>query len=50
MKMEYWIKDGGVWRQVTREDYLVFKGEKEQRPSTWRTMLLQSLLQKYRYM
>lgn len=49
MKIEYWINDNG-WRQVESKEYSTFDGEKEHRPSTWRLMLVQSLLQKYRYM
>ncbi len=50
MKVEYWIKDEGKWRQVDRDEYFSFNGEREQRPSTWRLMLAQAILQKYRYM
>ena len=50
MKVEHWINDETGWRQVTHEEYEQFSGEKEHRPSTWRLMLVQSMLQKYRYM
>ena len=50
MQIEYWIKDEGKWRQVDQDTYFSFEGEREQRPSTWRLILVQSLLQKYRYM
>ena len=50
MQIEYWIKDEGKWKQVDTDTYHAFAGEKEIRPATWRLMLMQSLLQKYRYM
>ncbi len=49
MKIEYWINHNG-WKQVDTNTYHAFAGEKEIRPDTWRLMLMQSLLQKYRYM
>jgi len=49
MQVEYWINDGG-WKQVDRITYMEFPGQREQRPSTWRLMLVQAMLQKYRYM
>jgi hypothetical protein len=49
MQIEYWINDNG-WKQVDHNMYDAFIGEKEHRPSTWRLMLMQSILQKYRYM
>lgn len=49
MKVEYWIYDG-KWKRVDEKTYDSFNGEKEQRASTWRLALVQSLLQKYRYM
>ena len=50
MKIEYWTNDESGWRQVTREEYDQFDGEKEIRPASWRWILVQSMLQKYRYM
>ena len=50
MKVEYWIYTKSGWQQVDSETYYKFPGEKEQRPSTWRMLLAQALLQKYRYM
>lgn len=49
MKVEYWINDDG-WKQVDRVTYMEFSGQKEHRASTWRLMLVQAMLQKYRYM
>jgi len=49
MRVEYWINDNG-WTQVDQKTYAAFDGEKEHRPSTWRLMLAQAMLQKYRYM
>lgn len=49
MKIEYWIRQN-KWIQVSSEIYYAFSGEKEIRPSTWRYLICQSLLQKYRYM
>lgn len=49
MKVEYWINSEDGWKHVDYETYSAFAGEKEQRPSTWRLLLAQSLLQGYRY-
>ena len=49
MQLEYWIFDT-QWRQVTHEEYNGFNGKKEQRPSTWRMMVVNALLLPYRYM
>ena len=50
MNIEYWIKVDQDWIQVDCQAYFSYVGEKEIRPSTWRLMLMQSLLEKYRYM
>lgn len=50
MKVEYWIYTESGWQQVDSETYASFHGTKEHRPSTWRLMLIQGLLQKYRCM
>ncbi len=50
MKVEYWIKKDEKWMQVEHEEYSVFVGEKEIRPSTWRLSIIHSMLIPYRYM
>ena len=50
MKVEYWINIDSNWEQVDSQAYSCYTGEKEIRPSTWRLMLVQSILEKYRYM
>ena len=49
MKIEYWIKHNDQWIQVDYDTYCKFDGVKEHRPSTWRLLLVQSLLEPYRY-
>lgn len=49
MKVEYWIKTDGKWKQVTSEKYWSFDGEKELRAVTWRLALLQKYLQPFRW-
>ena len=49
MELLYFIRINDRWRQVSHEEYSVFDGEKEQRPSTWGLDILNAILLPYRY-
>ena len=44
MYFEYYVKQNNKWHRVDFNTYIEFEGEKERRPSTWRTVLLQTML------
>ena len=48
MYFEYWIKRENKWYKVDFDTYFAFDGEKERRPSTWRTIAIQQMLGIYR--
>ena len=49
MKVVYVIHDDNGYREVSREEYDVFEGEKFSAPPHWRLMLVAEMLLPYRY-
>lgn len=49
MKLFYYIKDAGEWKQASYDEYQAFDGQKEIRSPTWGLMLLDKLLRPYRW-
>jgi hypothetical protein len=49
MEVVYFIKIDGSWQQVSHEEYMSFAGEKQCRPSTWVTSIINEMLLPYRF-